>query len=103
MRALVRGPNSNQARRLMGYGEKVFQGSVDDPDSLMRAMDGVCGVFSVQPYSAKEIQQGVAVIGAAKRQGVCHFVYGWVDRDAAIPPGFLQPRRLDLATAPDAP
>jgi uncharacterized protein YbjT (DUF2867 family) len=56
-------------------GEKCFQGSLDDPDSLMRAMDGVYGVFSVQPYTANEIQQGVAVIEAAKRQGASHFVY----------------------------
>jgi hypothetical protein len=36
----------------------------------LRALDGVYGVFSVQPYSANEIRQGVAVIEAAKRQGV---------------------------------
>jgi uncharacterized protein YbjT (DUF2867 family) len=54
LRALVRDPNSNKARQLMGHGEEVFQGSLDDPDSLMRAMDGVYGVFSVQPHTAKE-------------------------------------------------
>jgi uncharacterized protein YbjT (DUF2867 family) len=49
----------------MRHGEEVFQGSLDDPESLMRAMDGVYGVFSVQPYTASEIQQGVTVIKAA--------------------------------------
>jgi uncharacterized protein YbjT (DUF2867 family) len=88
LRALMRDPNSNQARQLMGNGQEVFQGSFDDPDSLMRAMDGVYGVFSVQPYSAIEIQQGVAVIEAAKRQGVSHFVYssvGAADEETGIP------------------
>ena len=88
LRALVRDPNSNQARQLMGSEEEVFQGSLDDPDSLMRAMDGVYGVFSVQPYTASEIQQGVAVIEAAKRQGVSHFVYssvGAADEETGIP------------------
>jgi len=88
LRALVRDPNSNQARQLMGYGEEVCQGSLDDPDSLMRAMDGVYGVFSVQPHSANEIQQGVAVIEVAKRQGVSHFVYssvGSADEETGIP------------------
>ena len=75
LRALVRDPNSNKARRLMGQGGEVFQGSLDDPHSLMRAMEGVYGVFSVQPYTANEIQQGAAVIEAAKRQGACHLVY----------------------------
>lgn len=88
LRALVRDPNSDQARQLMGYGGQVLQGSFDDPDSLMRAMDGVYGVFSVQPYSANEVQQGVAVIEAAKRQGVSHFVYssvGAADEETGIP------------------
>jgi uncharacterized protein YbjT (DUF2867 family) len=88
LRALVRDPNSNKARQLMRHGEEVFQGSLDDPDSLMRAMDGVYGVFSVQPYTASEIQQGVAVIEAANRQEVSHFVYssvGSVDEDTGIP------------------
>jgi uncharacterized protein YbjT (DUF2867 family) len=88
LRALVRDPNSNQARQLMGNGEEVFQGSLDDPDSLMRAMEGVYGVFSVQPYTANETKQGVAVIEAAKRQGVSHFVYssvGSADEATGIP------------------
>ena len=88
LRALVRDPNSDQARQLMGHGEEVFQGGFDDPDSLMRAMDGVYGVFSVQPYTANEIQHGVAVIEAAKRQGVSHFVYssvGSADEETGIP------------------
>ncbi len=45
----------------------------------MRAMDGAYGVFSVQPYTANEIRQGVAVIEAANRQGTSHFVYSSVD------------------------
>ena len=78
LRALVRDPNSNQARQLAEYGEEVFQGSLDDADSLMRAMDGVYRVFSVQPFTANEIQQGLAVIEAAQWQGVSHFVFSSV-------------------------
>jgi uncharacterized protein YbjT (DUF2867 family) len=88
LRALVRDPNSTRARELNRNGGNLFQGSLDDPDSLTRAMDGVYGVFSVQPYSANEIQQGVAVIEAAKRQGVKHFVYssvGSADEETGIP------------------
>lgn len=88
LRALVRDPDSDKARRLMGHGSEVFQGSLDDPDSLMRAMDGVYGVFSVQPYTANETQQGVAVIESAKRQGVSHVVYssiGAADEKTGIP------------------
>ncbi|QPF87596.1 NmrA/HSCARG family protein [Bradyrhizobium genosp. L] len=88
LRALVRYPDSDKARRLMGHGGDVFQGSLDDPGSLMRAMDGVYGVFSVQTYTENETQQGVAVIDAAKRQGVSHVVYssvGSADEKTGIP------------------
>lgn len=88
LRALVRDPDSNQARQLMGHGDKMLRGGFDDTDSLLRAMDGVYGVFSVQPHSANEIQQGVAVIEAARRQGVSHFVYssvGGADEETGIP------------------
>lgn len=40
LRALARDPNCNQARQLTEYGEEAFQGSLDDPDSLLR--DGWC-------------------------------------------------------------
>ena len=88
LRALVRDTNSNQARRLIGSGQEVFQGSFDNSDSLVRAMTGVYGVFSVQSYTAREMEQGVAVIEAAKRRNVSHFVYssvGAADEETGIP------------------
>ncbi len=88
LRALVRDADGNQARQLVGDGKEVLQGNLDDPASLMRAMAGVYGVFSVQPFTANEIQQGVAVIETAKRQGVSHFVFGSVgaaDEETGIP------------------
>ena len=81
LRALVRNPDSDKARQLMGAGEEVFHGSLDDPDSLSRALDGVYGVYSVQRYTedaAGEIRQGLALIEAANRQGVSRFVYSSV-------------------------
>ncbi len=81
LRALVHDPYAETARQLMGHGEEVFGGDLDDSASLSRALDGVYGVYSVQPYTedaATEIKQGVALIEAANRQEVSHFVYGSV-------------------------
>ena len=47
LRALVRDPNTEKARHLMGHGEEVFQGDLEDSESLARALDGVYGVYSV--------------------------------------------------------
>jgi len=88
LRVLVQDPDSNKVRQLKDHGTEVFQGSLDDPDSLRRAMEGAYGVFSVQPWSANEVQQGVAVIEAAKRQGVGHLVYssvGSADEETGLP------------------
>jgi uncharacterized protein YbjT (DUF2867 family) len=88
VRVLVRDPHGDAARRLAGLGAEVLQGSLDDAGSLMRAMAGVYGVFSVQPYSANEVRQGTAVIEAAKRQSVVHVVYssvGSADEKTGLP------------------
>ncbi|GAB7525704.1 NmrA/HSCARG family protein [Paraburkholderia sp. 2C] len=88
VRVLVRDPHGDAARRLAGLGAEVLQGSLDDAGSLMRAMAGVYGVFSVQPYSANEVRQGAAVIEAAKRQSVVHVVYssvGSADEKTGLP------------------
>jgi uncharacterized protein YbjT (DUF2867 family) len=81
LRALVRDSNSERARALMGHGQEVFQGDLEDGESLARALDGVHGVYSVQPFTddaPTEIKQGVALIEAANREGVSHFVYSSV-------------------------
>lgn len=81
LRALVRDSNSESARALVGHGQEVFQGDLEDAGSLARALDGVYGVYSVQPFTddaPTEIKQGVALIEAANRQDVSHFVYSSV-------------------------
>ena len=87
-RALVRDPTSAAARQLIGQGTDMAQGSLDDPESLLRAMEGAYGVFSMQAYTDNEVRQGVAVIEAAKRQGVDHLVYssvGGADEVTGVP------------------
>ena len=81
LRALIRDPNSDKAQQLRAAGGQVFQGNLDDTDSLSRALDGVDGVYSVQQYTDdtdNEIKQGLALIDAAARQGVSRFVYSSV-------------------------
>jgi uncharacterized protein YbjT (DUF2867 family) len=49
VRALVRDPGKAEARRLYDLGVTLVEGDMDDEDSLHRAMEGVHGVFGVQP------------------------------------------------------
>ncbi|MCX4527173.1 MULTISPECIES: NmrA/HSCARG family protein [unclassified Streptomyces] len=91
--ALVRDPGKAQARALQEAGAVLVRGDLDDEASLLAAMEGVHGVFSVQTFRGPggceaEERQGRAVADAAVRAGVGHFVYssvGGADRDTRVP------------------
>lgn len=83
VRALVRNPKSDQAQALGQRGIELVQGDLNQPSSLLEAMKGVYGVFSVQTFMADggtiaEMRQGKAVADAAREAGVRHLVYSSV-------------------------
>lgn len=79
VRALVRNPDSPAARALRAAGAALVPGDMDDAGSLLAAMRGVDGVFSVQVPDTKgddsERRQGLALVRAARATGVAHFVH----------------------------
>jgi len=91
VRALNRNPNKPAAQALAREGAEVVAGDLDDRASLMKAMQGVRGVYSVQNWwetgATREIQQGKNVADAAKAAGVGHLVYssaGGAERNTGI-------------------
>lgn len=91
VRALTRHPDQPNARALVGQGTEVVRGDLNDPASLMRVVEGVHGIFSVQNLGEgveREITEGKNLVDAARRSGVNHFVYssvGSADRQTGIP------------------
>ena len=92
VRALTRDSAKPAARILAQAGAELFQGDLDDPASVRRALEGTWGVFSVQNFMETgfegEIRQGRLVADAAKTAGVQHFVYTSVvsaDRKTGLP------------------
>jgi uncharacterized protein YbjT (DUF2867 family) len=87
VRAFTRDPSSRAAQALARAGAQLVSGDMRDRASLDRAMQGVYGVFSVQPpdwnpsdaSAAEEITLGKNVADAAKDAGVRHFVYSSVN------------------------
>jgi uncharacterized protein YbjT (DUF2867 family) len=64
------------------------EADLDRPGSLISALEGVHGVFGVQQRGKKEAARGIALVDAAARAGVGHFVYssaGGVERVRGIP------------------
>jgi len=93
VRAFTRHSASQAAQAIAQADAQLFQGDMEDRDSLDAAMQGVYGVFSVQPpewnpsdaSTAQEIRMGKNVADAAKAAGVRHFVYssvGGADKQA---------------------
>lgn len=86
VRALVRNPASRAAIALAARGIELAKGDFEDASSLLDAMAGVRGVFSVQRPPTdpgdpdSEIRAGRALIAAARRVGVHTFVHTSVAR-----------------------
>ena len=92
IRALTRHPDRPEAHALVGHGTEIVRGDLKDMPSLIRAVDGVYGVYSVQTPMEEgvesEIAQGINLADAAKRSRVSHFIYSSVasaDRKTGIP------------------
>lgn len=80
IRILTRRATSDRAKALAKSGAVVIEGDLSRPETLPEAFKGVTGVFSVQDFYAPgvglvgELEQGRAVIAAAKAAGVRHIV-----------------------------
>ena len=92
LRALTRNTSNHAAQELASKGIELMQGDLEDPASLLRAVQGVYGIYSVQDFWAvgarREVQQGKNLGDAAKKAGVKHFVYssvGGAERSTGIP------------------
>ena len=82
VRALSRTPQSLAAQLLSARGIDIVKGDMSDTSSLVAAMKGCDGVFSVQNYfeygGKKEMEYGNNLVDAAKQSGISHFVYSSV-------------------------
>ncbi len=98
VRALVRphrltSSKSDKVKQLEQQGVQIASGDLDDFSSLVRAMEGAYGVFSVTTFFQKggvqkEADQGKQAADAAKTAGIQHFVYssvGGAERDSGVP------------------
>ena len=78
LRCVVRSDASAQALRSRGVQE-VLIGELYDPAMLARALDGVDGVYYVNPTGHKEEREaGLAIVAAAVKANVSHFVFSSV-------------------------
>jgi uncharacterized protein YbjT (DUF2867 family) len=82
VRALVRDPAPDKSVALRNAGAEIVSGTFTDTNSMRRAMNGVHGVFSIQPSSPggtitdeEEERYGKVIADLAVESGVQHLVY----------------------------
>lgn len=92
VRAMVRRPESDRARRLAARGVEVVPGDLDDVSSLAAAMKGAAAAFAVTtPFESgpeAEIAQGRAIVDAASRSALPSLLFSSVagaDRHSGVP------------------
>jgi uncharacterized protein YbjT (DUF2867 family) len=92
VRAVTRDPSSAKAQALSELGASSVSADFDDFASLVKALEDVYGVYSVQPAlttpgDVGQARWGVAVADAAWTAQVQHFVYASavIDRAKGIP------------------
>jgi uncharacterized protein YbjT (DUF2867 family) len=92
VRALTRSFKSGLARDLSLLGADLVKGDLSDKGSILRAAEGVDGIFGVTtPYEAgveSEVTQGFNLVDAAREAGVRHLVFssvGSAHRNTGIP------------------
>jgi uncharacterized protein YbjT (DUF2867 family) len=82
VRAVTRDAKKTGAKILAMRGAEIVQADFNDPPSILRAMEGVHGVFSVQNFWEAgvdgEIRQGKFLADSAKAKNIGHFVYSSV-------------------------
>lgn len=95
--ALVRNPHSDKALALQSAGVELVEGNLNDPQTIREAMNGVYGVFSVQPSSGQgamygvsdedEVRYGIQIADIAVESDVHHLVYSSTDAIGDTPTG----------------
>ena len=86
VRAFVRDLSSDKAKKLSQLGAELALGDMEDLATVDAAMQGMYGVFSVQPpdwnpsreSNDHEKRIGKAIVDSAKKANIQHFVYASV-------------------------
>ena len=91
VKALVRNPNSEAAKRLIQPNVEIIKGDLNDPGSYQHHLGHVNGVFCNLIFSEgveKELKQGFHLVNSSKEKKVKHFLYSSVigcDANTGIP------------------
>jgi len=99
VRALTRDRNSPAAKELAKAGAEIVMGTLDDIESLKRAMKGCYGVFGVTNFwehYEKEYHHGKNLISAVYHAKIKHFVFSTLPDYHKLSKGTLSVPHCDI-------
>lgn len=99
VRALTRNAGSDKAKALSKAGADIVEGSMDDTESLIKAMKdcyGVFGVTSFWEHFTKEFEQGENLINAVSKSNIEHFIFSSLPSAKKISNGKYNAPHLDI-------
>ncbi|HAX76897.1 MAG TPA: NmrA/HSCARG family protein [Cyanobacteria bacterium UBA11372] len=107
IRAFTRNLQSPQAQQLVELGKgrvELFQGDLNDTNSVAAAMQNIYGVFCNTDFwsscsVAVEREQGLRVLAAAKNASVQHLVYSSLESCAYLSEGKIPVAHFDSKAA----
>lgn len=107
IRAFTRNLQSPQAQQLVELGQgrvELFQGDLNDAESVAAAVQGMYGVFCNTDFwsscsVAVEREQGLRVLNAAKAANIQHLVYSSLESCAYLSEGKIPVAHFDAKAA----
>lgn len=97
LRGVTRNASSHSAQQLAAKGVEMVSATLNDIESLNKAVGGSYGVFGVTNFWDKdvmskkiEMQQGKNIFEACKSQGVVHYVFSTLPHAEKITDGVLR-------------
>ena len=83
-RAITRDPGSDKAKALAAAGAEVVHADADNPETLVKALEGASGAFCVTNFWEhmsvdREIAQATALARATKAAGLKHVVWSTLE------------------------
>jgi uncharacterized protein YbjT (DUF2867 family) len=99
VRCLTRNPDTEKAQAMREAGAEVVQGDLDDPKSLLSALQGCRGVFGVTNFWEhfnREYEQGRTLIDAVVAANVDQFILSTLPHARKISGGELEVPHFDI-------
>ena len=84
VRGITRSVESKKAKELASQGVEMVQASLDEPESLRKAIAGSYGVFLLTNFwdgmdGARETRQGKGAVDVCLQEGVKHLIYSGLE------------------------